>query len=218
VKKGEKKQRDKALRKQARDRRDHKRARVATPSTALHHIRQAHAYPLEGCWTMRDWEENGLAVVIVARRQPDGNILFGSYLVDYYCLGVKDAYYNADIPPGMFRRDYLPKMLRGEKPVEISPALAHELIYGSIDYAAQFGFKPHSDFKVARHILDPADAHPHSGTVTFGKDGKPLFIAGPYDNSDAILRQLTRTAGEGNFHYLVPVESPDEFIEIDDEY
>ncbi len=214
MKKGQKKKLDKALKQRAKDRLTRRLAQAVTPLSPLHHVRQARNYPLDGCWTMRSWQDNGLTVVVVARRQPNGNIVFGNYLVDYYCLGVKDAYYNAEIPPAEFKRDYLTKIFRGEKPIEISPALAHELVYGSVEYAAQFGFKPHRDFKLAQHILDLADAHPRSGQVTFGKDGKPFFIAGPYDNPDAILRQLLRTAGADNFNYLAPLSAPDEFFEI----
>lgn len=161
---------------------------------------------------MQNWKENGLAVVVVARRQPDGNIVFGNYLVDYYCLGVKNAFCNAEIPPGEFHRDYLMRMFRGEQPLGISPALAHELIYGSIEYAARFGFRPHRDFKLAQNVLDPPDRHPRSGAVEFGKDGKPFFVSGPYDNVEAIMRQLARAAGEGNYHFLTHLgPAPDDF-------
>jgi hypothetical protein len=44
--------------------------------------------------------------------------------------------------------------------------------------------------------------------VKFGIDGKPLFVAGPYDNARAIVNQLMRTAGEGNFDYVVMLGSP----------
>ena len=207
MKRGEKKKRQKALKKRTARRQVRRQARSANPrTTALRHFRQARSYPIEGCWVQSDWNEGGLAVIVIARRQPDGNIVFGNYLVDYYCLGLKNTYCNADIPPDKLRRDYLPKMFSSTgPPIEISPALAHEIIYGGIEYAAQFDFRPQSDFKHSRLILDPPDLHPRTGAVEFGRDGKPLFIAGPYDNTDAILRQLARTAGEGNYHYLVQI-------------
>ena len=217
MKKGEKKKQVKALKKRSREKLSRMQTQSIAPVSALHHIRRAREYPIEGCWVMRNWKANGLTIVVVARRQPDGNIVFGNYLVDYYCLGVKDAYYNAGILPGEFRRDYLLRLFRGDKPVEISPALAHELIYGSIEYAARFGFKPHRDFKIAQYILDPPDAHPRSGSVEFGKDGKPLYISGPYDDADAIVRQLMRMAGAGNFNYLMQVGPPADWAEMDGE-
>jgi hypothetical protein len=39
------------------------------------------------------------------------------------------------------------------------------------------------------------------GTITFGKDGKPLYICGPYDDPRAVIRTLERTAGRGNFGF-----------------
>lgn len=177
----------------------------AARASASSQVRLARRYPIEGCWTQRGWADNGLAVIVIARRQPDENLVFGNYLVDYYCLGVKNTYCNANVPPSRFHQEYLPRLFSGEPPVKISPALAHEVIYGSIEYAAQFGFQPHRDFKVSQDVLDPPDLHPRSGTMKFGKDGKPFYVAGPHDNAHAILTRLSRAAGEGNFHYLIPV-------------
>jgi hypothetical protein len=47
--------------------------------------------------------------------------------------------------------------------------------------------------------------HPRTGQVAFGKDGQPFFVAGPHDNADAIMRPLLRFAGEGHFHYVMPL-------------
>jgi hypothetical protein len=209
LKKGDKKKRRKTLKRRTVKKQARRQAHAAkSTTTALYHIHQARNYPIEGCWVQPDWNEGGLAVIVIARRQPDGNIVFGNYLVDYYCLGLKDTYYNADVPPDQFRRDYLPKMFRTGPPVDISPALAHEIIYGGIEYSAQFGFHPHADFKRSQYVLDPPHLHPRTGAVEFGRDGKPFYIEGPYDNTDAILRQLARTAGEGNFHYLMQIAGP----------
>lgn len=209
MKKGEKKKRQRALKRRTKRKQGRRQQRAAKPTTtALHHIHQAGNYPIEDCWARPDWMEHGLAVIAIARRQPDSNIVFGTYMVDYYCLGLKDTYCNADVPPGRFRREYLPKIFGAAPPVSISPALAHEIIYGGIEYAAQFDFQPHADFKLSRYILDPPDLHPRTGVVEFGHDGQPLYIEGPHDNAEAILRRLARTAGEGNFHYLMQIAAP----------
>jgi hypothetical protein len=218
MKKGEKKRQQKALVRRTKRREAQRTARSAMASIPLFLIRQAHRYPIEGCWTQKDWQESGLAVVVIARRQPDGLLIFGDYLVDHFCLGVKDCFVRPDVPPSRFYNEYLPKMIPGRVPLEISADLAHELIYGSIEYAGQLGFRPHPDFKLAQQVLDPPDQHPRSGAVTFGKDGKPFYISGPYDNVDAIMRQLLRTAGPSNFHYLAHIGSPPEdWFEPEDE-
>ena len=173
---------------------------LPSPSRAL---RAARDDPFEGCWTFADWEEAGLTIVVVARRQRQGPILLGSYIVDYYCLGVKDAQFVANIPQEEFYRHALSVTLQHREYIPISTDLAHELVWGAVEYAAQFGFRPHRDFERAKLVLDPPEAHPRLGRVEFGHEGKPFYIQGPHDDVDRILEQLQRTAGEGNFHYMV---------------
>jgi len=218
MKKGEKKKQQKALKRRVERKRSRKQAQaLGLLNPVLRYVRQARDYPIEGCWAQQGWDTDGLAVVVIARRQPNGNIVFGNYLVDYYCLGLKDTYFNADIPRGEFQSDTLPTMFRAGKPVSLSPDLAHEIIYGGIEYAKQFGFRPHDDYKLSQYVLDPPDAHPRSGKVEFGKGGQPFFIAGPNDDVDAIMRQLARTAGEGNYHFMAPIDGPpDEWDEEED--
>jgi hypothetical protein len=185
---------------------------------ASYYVRQARHFPIEGCWVQEEWDESGLAVVVIARRQPNGNIVFGVYLVDYYCLGVKDTFCRTDISEELFQHDFMPKTYRDHAPISISPALAHEIVYGGIEYAAQFGFRPQRDFKLSQYILDPPGMHPRSGTVKFGKEGKPCYISGPHDDVQAIMNQLMRTAGEGNFDYLAHVgQPPDGWFDADDD-
>ncbi len=207
MKKGEKKKQQKALTRRTKRKVAQRSAHVAAQANpALTVIQQAHGSPLLGCWSQPGWDQSGLAVVVVARRQPDGLVVFGTFLVDYYCLGVKTAYWNVDVPRSQFINEYLPGMLMGE-PLEISSDLAHELIYGSIEFAARWGFRPDADFKLAQQVLDPPEAHARSGQVQFGKDGKPFYVSGPHDNVKAIMRQLTRTAGEDNFDFLAALAS-----------
>ncbi len=61
------------------------------------------------------------------------------------------------------------------------------------------GFGPHPDFAAAEGHLG-SWAGP--GAITFGKDGKPLYISGPYDDPGPVIRTLERTVGRGNFEFL----------------
>lgn len=217
MKKGEKKKQQKMLKRRAASNLQRRAQRASSAVSPLYLVRQARNYPLDGCWIQKGWRDGGLAVIVIARQQPNGNIVFGNYLVDYYCLGLKNTFCNADVAPGEFRRSTLPRMFENAgQPMEISPALAHEIIYGAIEYADRYGFKPQRDFRDSHYILDLPDEHPRSGQVEFGKDGKPLYVSGPYDNADRIVQQLLRTAGEGNFDYLVQVGG-DEEVFLDDD-
>ncbi len=190
-------------------------ASAMAASNPIYYIRHAREYPIQDCWVNEGWQKSGLATVVIARQQPNRNIVFGCYLVDVFCLGVKNVIYNADIPASRFRLEFYPQLIQGGRPLKISAALAHEIVYGAIEYAAQFEFHPHRDFREGQHILDLPTAHPRSG-LEFGKDGKPFYISGPYDNVDAIMRKLTRFAGKDQYHYLMQLgEMPDDLDETD---
>jgi len=116
------------------------------------------------------------------------------------CLGLKDTLCEADVSEWVYKTEVRSKLSSNEELVECSIPLAHHIIYGGIEFASQFGFKPHKDFELSRHVLDDRDSiQPCTENVEFGKDGEPLFVAGPYDDVERIIRQLESKAGEGKF-------------------
>jgi hypothetical protein len=182
----------------------------------LEPLQNARQYPILGCWTMQEWQESGITPVVIARQQADDQVLFASYLVDLYCLGVKDVTVNVNLTRKRFERS-LPELCMQE-PEAISVELAHEIVYGALEFALKYGFEPHQDFTRlhADQVLDAPDAHPRAQNVQFGQDGKPLYVAGPYDNErkvKRILQTLESTAGEGNYNYLIGFGDADNFDE-----
>jgi hypothetical protein len=51
--------------------------------------------------------------------------------------------------------------------------------------------------------------------LEFGREGKPLFIAGPDDDVPHILKQLEATAGRERFNYLYETDSPIPYLPDD---
>ena len=181
---------------------------VLTPSTPKAILRQARNYPLYECLISDNWnkkEMSGLVEILLARQQPDGDICFGVYLIDIYCQGLKSTFANAGFSRSHYMNDVRNKVIRAGKPVECPIELAHQMIYQSIEYAAQFGFEPDKDFALSQYLLAPRGELEEPYQLTFGKDGKPLFISGPNDNVARILRQLDKTAGPGNYHYMAMI-------------
>lgn len=165
-------------------------------------IRQARSLPLHECLINPSWRQMGLARVLLSRRQPDGNLLFGVYMVDVLCLGLKSTFCNADFPPAQYNARLREPMYRDGRPVECALALAHRVIYGGIDYAAQFGFRPDSDFDLSRYVLEDKASVEPCDEVEFGRDGKPVYISGPHDDPRRVIAQLRSAVGEGNFDFI----------------
>lgn len=55
-------------------------------------------------------------------------------------------------------------------------------------------------------VFDAVSAHlgPSTGQggITFGKDGKPLYVSGPHDKPGPVIRTLERTVGAGNVEFI----------------
>jgi hypothetical protein len=179
-----------------------------------YYLQHAREYPILGCWIMSGWKEEGITPIIVARQQAPDKVIFAVCVVDMFCLGIKNAYANADFPLSKFQREI--PLVCIDAPEQCSVELAHEIIYGSLEYAQRYGFEPHRDFtaQFCDQVLDPPEAHARTNRVEFGKNGKPFFVSGPYDDERRIndmIKTLMRTAGEGNFDYIAGLGPPDLF-------
>jgi hypothetical protein len=150
----------------------------------------------------------GLCQVIVAR-QDHNRLLVGSYLVDHWCLGVKDLITPRKMGTREFQLFVESCEGRFEEPfVEITLEQAQAIVYGAVDYARSLGFEPHRDFNTKTQIhlgLRPETLI----SIEFGKDGQPFFICGPNDNADRVIKMLRASVGEGNFHYLTVMGGAD---------
>jgi hypothetical protein len=123
-------------------------------------------------------------------------------MVDSGCLGLKDTFGNVHL--SSIKYEEMKTGYNEQMPFEkCDPILACQFIYGAIDYAAQWGFKPNEDWSYSRWFLEPRENVPPTDALEFGKDGMPLYFSGPHDNVSRILMQLDKTAGPGNYHFVV---------------
>jgi hypothetical protein len=136
----------------------------------------------------------GMALVLVARADRHDRVAVCGWLLDTFCLGVKNA-----IGPEVMRRRDLPRFVRTYFAAFPGPALqapialAEELVLGPVEFAARLGFSPHSDFAPTRAHLGKLGA---ASTITFGCEGRPLYVEGPFDDPIEIMRTLKSSVGD----------------------
>jgi len=149
-------------------------------------------------------EGTGMGTVWVSRRAPNGHIAVAIFLIDSYCLGVKDT-------AGLYRTpsDYAEIFERTTSHQEMEPArpeVARGLVEAAVDYAASLGFAPHIDYRKLQPIWGNIEAASVEGEFEFGSDGKPTYVNGPNDDparQQLILKTLKQNVGEGNFHFTL---------------
>ena len=181
----------------------------------IHRIRHADDYPVEACYLNANWKEQGLARIVVTRSQENGKTMLGVFLVDTFCLGVKNAFCNE----GLGRRQIEDQLILGcyqnEEPTRVGINYVKEIIYGAVDYARSLGFEPHPDFELSRHVLGSEEISWTRNLTFGGPEGKPLYVAGPDDDAVTILQKLRQRLGKDGFHFIAP-EADWEVIEDDE--
>ncbi len=165
-------------------------------------VKASEKYPLRYVLVNEDWEERAFATVMVIRAMGASHYIFGVYLIDLQCLGVKQASYGAGLT-----RKQIDVMVMHYPGVmdDFCIGCAQRLVNQAVAYAQNLGFDPHPDFEVARHVLGEKDEDCKERVFKFGgPDGKPLFMAGPEDDPQAIIDKLTARLGKDGFSYILP--------------
>ncbi len=183
---------------------------------------KARSLPIYECVINADWQESKSVLLTVARKHTTGNITACYYYIDLLCLGVKDTHFifnHLDIDYESAKN----KMYEDFESETIDYTLAHNIVYASIEFADEFGFKPHKDFtSVTRFMLEEDSDEIELIDVECGKNGKPLYVRGPYETeqrANQIISQLEKTAGPDKYSFISKADnfSEDDFDEMDDD-
>lgn len=186
--------------------------------TPQRYIRErARKLPIDKCFINSDWQESGLAQILVIRNRPDGNYVFGVYLVDVFCLGLKDSFCNNDASSEKLQEVMLYTF--GIRPrEEISYNEAHNIIYGAIAFAEEAGIPPIKDFDLTQYVLEEDTEDIPLIEYEFGKDGKYYLICGEaYPRDKMFIEPLKKRLGD-KFNYISrwKYEDRDDFDDFDD--
>ena len=132
---------------------------------------------------------SGLVSVLIARDAGRNRLSVCGYLVDVYCLGVKNkvgplvmSARQCEEFTGQFFGAY------PEPPLAATLELAQDLVCGAVE-SRSLGFEPAAEVHDVKGHLGGWSG---PSAIRFGRDGKPLFVEGPYDNGRHIVRQLER--------------------------
>ncbi len=168
---------------------------------------------LHSCATTDLWDE-GLGWVCLSRELPNGSVAFGVFLVDRYCLGVKNVMVGITSRYN-YEQKIVTKMRSNFRAKDLPPAATRKIVEGAVAYAGALGLPPHPDYHQAQLIFGAIDASESKETLEFGQDGQPFFYAGPHDSPERcrlILKTLEQSCGSEGFHYLIPFAGSNQIL------
>jgi len=169
--------------------------------------------PIHECLIPANLFDVGIGSLIWARRAGVGQLAVSAFVLDVFCLGVKNAMFR-----GLDERTYEEEMkpsltiaAEGAAFQAVHPTCLRKLIEGAVDYASDLGFQPHRDYREAKGIFGDVDAMACPTRFEYGQDGKPFYIRGPKESiaqAKRIVAQLEKRCGQDNCHYLVEMDDP----------
>lgn len=175
---------------------------------------KARTLEIGDCFINENHDEFGLAHILVTRLHKGGRKTVGCYMVDTYCLGVKDAFYRVRMEDYEYE-NYI-NALEKEFPLKkISYNEAHNLIYGAIEFAYEAGIAPCKDFALAKYILEEDTEAIPLIEYEYGKDGKHLLVVRSREEADRYLPALSANLGS-DFNYIIednPLAAPEDMEE-----
>ena len=183
----------------ARKRKAHVAHRPANPHGGVPLASQAAQRPIHAALVGTDLFEVGIGMAFLTREMPGGELAVAAFLVDVYCLGVKNAFFRVVSPQewAFLVQQYSLKA--------IEPACLRKLVEGAVDYARSLDLAPHPDYAGAARLFGTLDAAECRVRYTYGKEGKPYYVSGPDDRpaqSRRIIATLSRRLGAEGFDSL----------------
>ena len=165
--------------------------------------------PIYKCFVNTGWETAKMANVFIMRKHSNGNVTTGIYLVDLACLGIKDTFFEFNVPENIII-DKFDKFGIILTPIDYN--LAHNIVYAGHDFALEYDITPHSDFATTKFILEEDDDNIPVIDIPVGdEEGKPhLFLQpGQMAKYKHVYQKLLKNPGAGNFHYTMGVDKFD---------
>ena len=164
------------------------------------------------CYITDDITSQGEGFVVVSRLHTGGRISLACYLLDVYCVGVKDSFYRLRM------EDYdLDEFIDKIEGKECSYDEAHNWVYGAIDFAEEGGISPDKSFNLTKYFLKEDTDDVPLIEYEYGKDGQHMLICHSNLEAGKYLPQLRKTLGEDGFKYIIGIEPDDHEDEYDDD-
>ncbi len=165
-------------------------------------------YPIYECLVPSGLFETGLGTIIATRQPPSGEMAVSAFVVDVFCLGVKNAFFKVASEEAYDNtiKPRLAETHEGQHFENTHPSCVRKIIEGAVDYAGELGFSPHPAYRNAKAIFGDIDSSACPVKYGFGQEGMPMYIRGPNESINQarkIVDQLDKRCGEGNYHYLV---------------
>jgi len=165
-------------------------------------VLRAARSPIRHCFLTESLFDDGMGTLVLARGVTPHYLELSSFLLDTFCLGIKDVMFES-IESEAFER-YMAATDAGSPMVSVDPGYARKLLRDLAAWSQSIGFAPHRDFAAVERMFGDVSADASDAVFRFGRDGKPVYIPGPIETAPLIRRrieQLQKYLGDDGFGF-----------------
>lgn len=187
-----------------------KRKAEAAEATPGAQAARAAALPIRHCMLTENLFEIGMGTLILSRGSTAGPVVVGAFLLDSFCLGVKDAVVRTMEADQL--DSYLARVDEAMPLVPVDPSYARKMLRDLTEWSGSLGFRPHRDFAAAERLFGDVTPQGCEIDFEFGRHGKPLYMSGPKDSPSLgrrLVEQLSQRLGPEGFDYMIASQSRD---------
>jgi len=151
------------------------------------------------CYKLENNIDDRELAILVIRQHPQGTFTYAGYMIDRWCLGIKDSMWQFSIDKEDLQADLALWSHHPMSLTEIDYVEAHNWVYGALAFAEEAGIKPCKDFQLTQFILAPDDDEVELREYDFGHDGK--YCLAVKDNLEAskYIPILDKNLGKGQY-------------------
>ena len=179
-----------------------KRRAEALDASLSARVLRAAGMPIQHCFLTESLFDIGMGNLVVARGATPHHLAFSSFLIDVFCLGIKDVTFES--MEGEVFDLYLDVMDAASPMAPADPSYARKLLCDLAAWSRSIGFAPHRDFAAVEPVFGDVNANASGAVFRFGRDGRPVYIPGPNDAASVVQRRiehLKRHLGDDGFSF-----------------
>lgn len=174
-------------------------------------LEAAAPWPVFESLVSEGWRDTtSLTEILVSKTPPFGGVVSCMFQIDLGCLGPKQGFVSQFRTKEEYDREFRSMVTSRTPMVRAEYPLAAKIIRESLAYSRGLGFEPSQKVLAALSALGSLDAAAECREhIPLGADdGKPIYVAGPDDDAEQIMKILAASCGQGNFHFIAAPQSP----------
>lgn len=169
-------------------------------------VTHAAALPIRCCMLTENLFEIGMGTLLLARGSVTGPVTVAAFLLDTFCLGVKDVIVHTAAAEQL--GSYVNRLSAASPLEPVDPAFARKLLHDLTRWSSSLGFQPSRDYAAVERLFGSIDPRNCDTEFKFGMGGKPLYMSGPTESPSTArerVEQLSEQLGPDGFDDMVAI-------------